>query len=149
MAELLIPTVDDFTSATVIDRFDDMVNPPGLTNHVAVVQVDHDVVAVRSLNVPPVSTGDTVTGQLFLDGRLARSFGAAVECTWRPDQVRRRTVIDGWRVDTVTACPPGATAVVVRIDITNLADRDRDVTMGLRIESAVTHAGHPWVEQIE
>jgi hypothetical protein len=149
MAELLIPTVDDFTSATVIDRFDDMVNPPGLTNHVAVVQVDHDVVAVRSLNVPPVSTGDTVTGQLFLDDRLARSFGAAVECTWRPDQVRRRTVIDGWRVDTVTACPPGATAVVVRIDITNLADRDRDVTMGLRIESAVTHAGHPWVEQIE
>ncbi|HET8591192.1 MAG TPA: hypothetical protein VFM01_16265, partial [Nakamurella sp.] len=149
MAEPLIPTVDDFTSAAVIDRFDDMVNPPGLTNHLAVVQVDHDVVAVRSLNVPPVSTGDTVTGQLFLDGRLARSFGAAVECTWRPDQVRRSTVIDGWRVDTVTACPPGAAAVVVRIDITNLADRDRDVTMGLRIESAVTHAGHPWVGQIE
>jgi hypothetical protein len=149
MAERLIPTVEDFAGATVVDRFDDMVNPPGLTNHVAVVQVDHDVVAVRSLNVPPVSTGDTVTGQLFLDGRLARSYGAAVECTWRPDQVRRSTVIDGWRIDTVTACPPGAAGVVVRIDVTNQAGHDRSVTVGLRIESAVTHAGHPWVEQIE
>jgi hypothetical protein len=148
-AEPLIPTVEDLTSATVIDRYDDMVNPPGLTNHLAVVQVDHDVVALRSLSVPPVSTGDTVTGQLFLDGRLARSFGAAVECTWRPDQVRRRTVIDSWRIDTVTACPPGASAAVVRIEVTNLAGHDRAVTIGLRIESTVTHAGHPWVEQLE
>lgn len=49
MTRQLIPTGDDFTSATVVDRYDDMINPPGLTNHLAVVQVDHDVIAVRSL----------------------------------------------------------------------------------------------------
>ena len=145
----LVPTVEDFTSATVVDRYDDMINPPGLTNHLAVVQVDHDVTAVRSLNVPPVSTGDTVTGQLFLDGRLARSFGTAVDCVWRPDRVVRTTEIAGWRIHTVTACPPDASGVLVRIDVTNLGSDDRRVAIGLAIDSAVVHAGHGWVEQID
>lgn len=149
MTNPTIPTVDDFISATVVDRYDDMINPPGLTNHLAVVQVDHDVIAVRSLNVPPVSTGDCVTGQLFLNGRLGRSYGMPVECVWRPDRVQRSTEIDGWRIDTVTVCPPGESGVVVRIDVTNLAADNRPVTIGLAVASAVVHAGHPWVEQID
>jgi hypothetical protein len=144
-----VPTVDDFTSATVVDHYDDMINPPGLTNHLAVVQVDHDVVAVRSLNVPPVSTGDTVTGKLFLNGRLAQSYGSPVECVWRPDRVLRRTEIDGWRIETITVCPPAESAVLVRIAVTNTAADSRDVELALGVESAVVHAGHPWVEQID
>ncbi|WP_232550166.1 hypothetical protein [Propioniciclava soli] len=101
-----VPIVDDFVSATVVDRFDDMLNPFGLTNHVAVAQVGHDVLAISSLNVPPVSQGECVTGRLYVGGRLAESFGQPVEHTWRPDRVTRATVIENWRIETVTVLPP-------------------------------------------
>src|SRR5690606_27948319 len=132
-----VPTCADFTSARIVDRFDDMINPPGLTNHWATAQVDHDVVAVRSLNVPPVAQGDTITGQLYLGGRLARSYGQPVATTWRPDRVERTTTIDGLEIATVTVCPPDEPAVAVRIEVRNLGDA-RTARLGLWLASTVT-----------
>jgi hypothetical protein len=140
-----IPTCADFAADPVVDRFDDMVNPPGLTNHWATAQVDHDVVAVRSLNVPPVSQGDSISAQLYLGGRLARSFGQPVTVVWRPDRVERTTTIDGWRVDTVTVCPPGEPAVVVDIVVTNTAPERRTLRLGLWLTSTVTRQAAPWL----
>ncbi|MFC4554144.1 hypothetical protein [Georgenia faecalis] len=140
-----VPTVEDFASTVVVDRFDDMINPPGLTNHLATAQVDHDVLAVRSLNVPPVSHGDCITGQLYLGGRLARSYGQAVEVQWRPDRVVRRTTIDGWRVETTTVCPPGEPGVVVHVEVTNTAERARELRLGAWIDSTVTRSASPWL----
>lgn len=131
------PTCADLTSARIVDRYDDMVNPPGLTNHWATVQVDHDVVAVSSLAVPPLSQGGTVTGQLYLGGRLARSYGRPVEVVWRPDRVERSTEIDGWRIETTTVCPPGEPAVVVRVVVTNIGAA-RTLRIGTWLASTVT-----------
>ncbi|NNG34771.1 hypothetical protein [Nakamurella aerolata] len=142
-----LPTVDDFASAVIVDHYDDMINPPGLTNHLAVVQVDHDITAVRSLNVPPVSTGDTITGQLYLDGRLARSYGEPVRCQWRPDRVLRELSAGGCTVQTDTFCPPSEAAVLQRIRVTNHQGR-RDVEVALSLDSAVVHAGGGWTEPI-
>lgn len=139
-----VPTCAELASAVVVDRFDDMVNPPGLTNHLATAQVDHDVLAVRSLNVPPVSQGDTITAQLYLDGRLARSLGEPVEVVWRPDRVERRTTIDGWRVETVTVCPPGEPGVVVDVTVTNLGGARR-LRLGAWLASTVTRQAAPWL----
>jgi hypothetical protein len=144
-----IPTVDDFTSAVMVDAYDDMVNPPGLTNFLAVVQVDHDVTAVRALNVPPVSTGDTLTAQTFVNGRLARSHGGRTRCRWRPDRVERDTEVDGYRIGTVTVVPPGEPAVLVRIRTTNTTAVRREVTVGLGIASAVTRSDRPWIGDID
>lgn len=137
-----IPTVGDFTSSGIVDRYDDMINPPGLTNHVVVAQVDHDVVAVRSVNMPPVSQGDCVTGRLYLGGRLAQSLGQPVTHVWRPDQVARSTEIDGWLIETVTVVPPEAPGVVVRISVTNgMAERELD--FGLWLDSQAVKSV-PW-----
>ncbi|NDL57974.1 hypothetical protein [Phytoactinopolyspora mesophila] len=140
-----IPTVHDLTSDVMTHRFDDMFNPPGLTNFLGAVQVDHDVVAVRSVNFPPFSHGDTVTGALYLDGRLLRSFGCAVEVVWRPDRVERHCVVDGLLIETVTVCPPGELGVVVDIRVTNQGDVARTVSLGLSTASTVTASGKPWL----
>ncbi|WP_166346427.1 MGH1-like glycoside hydrolase domain-containing protein [Phytoactinopolyspora limicola] len=141
-----IPTVADLTSDVLTHRFDDMFNPPGLTNFLGAVQVDHDVVAVRSVNFPPFSHGDAVTGTLYLDGRLLRSYGPTVEVIWRPDQVVRRCTVDGLAIETVTACPPGATGVVVDITVTNQGAETRIVPLAFSLDSTVTAAGKPWLE---
>lgn len=137
-----VPIVDDFVSATVVDRFDDMLNPFGLTNHVAVAQVGHDVLAISSLNVPPVSQGECVTGRLYVGGRLAESFGQPVEHTWRPDRVTRATVIENWRIETVTVLPPGAPGAVVRIEVTNEGG-ERELELGAWVDAQVVKSV-PW-----
>ncbi|QOR69691.1 hypothetical protein IM660_13565 [Ruania alkalisoli] len=139
----LIPTCADLASEEVLDAFDDMVNPPGLTNHWATAQVDHDVLAVRSLNVPPVAQGDTITGQLYLGGRLARSYGQPVHTRWRPDRVDRRTTIEGWELRTATVCPAGQPGVHVRLEVTNTAAQERQLRLGVWLATAVTQAA-PW-----
>jgi hypothetical protein len=139
-----IPTVHDLASDVMTHQFDDMFNPPGLTNFLGSAQVDHDLVAVRSVNFPPRSHSDTVTGTLYLDGRLFRSYGCAVDVVWRPDQVLRRSSVDGLRIETVTVCPPGETGVVVDIRVTNQGESERDVSLGLSLASTVTESA-PWL----
>ncbi|WP_116951192.1 MGH1-like glycoside hydrolase domain-containing protein [Jiangella endophytica] len=139
----LIPTVDDFTSDPVVQRYDDMVNPPGLTNFLGAVQVDHDVTAVRSVNFAPVSHGDTVTGALWVDGRLFRSYGEPVTIQWRPDRVVRSARLGDLAVESTTVTPPGVDGVVVDIAVTNTSDAERMVRLGLSVASTATQAA-PW-----
>lgn len=140
-----IPTVGDFTSATITDHFDDMISPPGLTNHWATVQVDHDVVALRSLNIPPLSQGDSVSGKLYLDGRLAESWGEAVEVTWRPDRVERSTQIGHWRFTSVTVVPPTRPGVLVSLEVTNRDDEAHALDLGFWVNSTATRSPKPWL----
>ncbi|HIZ35537.1 MAG TPA: hypothetical protein H9815_07145 [Candidatus Ruania gallistercoris] len=144
MPNPLIPTCADLAGDEDLDRFDDMVNPPGLTNHWATAQVDHDVLAVRSLNVPPISQGDSISGQLYLGGRLARSYGQPVRVRWRPDRVERRTTIEGWEIETVTVCPPGQPGVVVQAQVRNTGPA-RTLRLGVWLTSTVTRSGEAWL----
>ncbi|WP_147917933.1 hypothetical protein [Ruania zhangjianzhongii] len=144
MPNPLIPTCADLAGDEDLDRFDDMVNPPGLTNHWATAQVDHDVLAVRSLNVPPISQGDSISGQLYLGGRLARSYGQPVRVRWRPDRVERRTTIDGWEIETVTVCPPGQPGVAVQLQVRNTGPA-RTLRLGVWLTSTVTRASEAWL----
>lgn len=144
-ASPLVPTVDDFASDVVVQRYDDMVNPPGLTNFLGVAQVDHDVTGVRSLNVAPVSQGDTLSAVLWLDGRLVRSFGAAVSVRWRPDRVDRAITVDGLLVESATVMPQDVRGVAMDVTLTNLHDTPREVRLGLSLASAVTRSASPWL----
>lgn len=144
----MLPRCADFASAVVTDQFDDMINPPGLTDRVLVVQADHDVLALRSLSAPPIGQGELIMAQLILDGRLARSHGQIVDVVWRPDRIERTTTIDGWRIETVTVCAPGRQSVVVDIAVTNLSEARREVALGVVPVSGVTAATSPWRESV-
>ena len=141
-----IPTLDDLASAPLVHHFEDMFNPPGLTNFLGAAQVDHDLVAIRSVSYPPLSGGDTISGSLFLDGRLFRSLGTEVTVCWRPDRVLRSSRAGEIEIETVTVSPPGETAVVVDIRVRNLSGTARTVRLGLALTSTVTLVRDPWRE---
>jgi hypothetical protein len=139
-----IPSLDDVASALLVHRYDDTFNPPGLTNFLGAAQVDLDVGAVRSVNFPPLASGDTISGVLFLDGRLLRSFASEVTVRWRPDRVVRSTRVGEIGIETVTTCPPGETAVAVELGVRNLGSTPRTVQIGLALASRVTASAGPW-----
>lgn len=141
----MLPRCTDFASAVVTDTFDDLYSTAGLTNHLAVAQVDHDVVAIRSLTAPPAASAGTATAKLFLDGRLAQSSGSPVTHQWFPDRHLRTTTIGTIEVSTTTFCPVGAPAVAVQITLRNLADSPRDLRLGLWVDSTATATGAPWL----
>ncbi len=143
-----VPVVDDFESDVVVDRFDDMVNPPGLTNFLGAVQVDHDLVGVRSVNFPPYSHGDTVTGVLSVDGRLFQSFGESVHVQWRPDRVVRWAELGELTIRTTTVTPADTYGVVVNVEVTNTSPRARTVRLSLALSSAVTRCPHAWTQSV-
>ncbi|WUJ73637.1 hypothetical protein OG809_10290 [Kribbella soli] len=139
----MIPRSADLASDVLTHTYDDMFNPPGLTNFLGTAQVDHDVVAIRSVNFPPYSHGDTITAQLYVDGRLARSYGGTVEVVWRPDCVVRSTSVDGLAVRTTTACAPGRPAVVVQLEVSGAPGRS--VQLGFALESTATRSSTGWL----
>ncbi len=140
---MTIPRSADLASDVLTHTYDDMFNPPGLTNFLGTAQVDLDVFAIRSVNFPPYSHGDCITGQLYVDGRLARSYGGTVEVVWRPDCVVRSTTVDGLHLRTTTACAPGRPAVVVQLDVEGAPGRT--VRLGLALASTATKSGSGWL----
>ncbi|GAB2558273.1 glucosidase family protein [Kribbella endophytica] len=140
---MTIPRSADLASDVLTHTYDDMFNPPGLTNFLGTAQVDLDVFAVRSVNFPPYSHGDCITGQLYVDGRLARSYGGEVEVVWRPDHVVRTTTIDGLSLRSTTACAPGRPAVVVQLEVEGTPGRE--VRIGLALASTATRSPSGWL----
>ena len=74
--------------------FGDCFNPPGLTNFLGCVQSEIDVTGIRSLNFPPYSTSDMLTGVFVLDGVHFQSLGIPVTTVWYPDRIVRKAA---WR----------------------------------------------------
>ncbi|MHB8450291.1 MAG: MGH1-like glycoside hydrolase domain-containing protein [Mycobacteriales bacterium] len=142
----MIPTVGDLESDALPYRFGDLFNPPGLTNFLGCLQVDHDLTGIRSLTFPPYSEGDTATATLFLDNRYARSLGVPVTFRWRPDRIERDMEYDGLRLHSRTCLVDGRTAALVSLTVTNLTERERPVRLRLALASAVAAAPGPWRE---
>ena len=140
------PKVQDFCSDTLVHRFGDLWNPPGLTNFLGCAQVDLDPVALRSISFPPFAMGELATGQLFLDDRLFSALGVPVACTWRPDQVHRSALWDGLLVETTTVVPVGRTATVVQIRVSNQGAEGRCVPIRLALRAGITKKQTRWVE---
>jgi hypothetical protein len=135
-----IPRSADLASDVLTHTYDDLFNPPGLTNFLGTAQIDLDVFAIRSVNFPPYSHG--ITGQLYVDGRSARSYGGEVDVVWRPDQVVRATSVDGLSLRSTTACVPGRPAVVVQLDVEGAPGRF--VRLGLALASTASRSAIGW-----
>ncbi|MGH2830749.1 MAG: hypothetical protein ACRDJM_09725 [Actinomycetota bacterium] len=140
----MIPTVEDLASSPLVHRFGDHFNPPALTNFLGCVQAEVDLTSIRCLSFPPLSTGDTVTAALFLNGRYFPSLGVPVTFTWYPDRIVREAEWDGWRIRTTTALPFGRTAVILFLEAFNRAGGERELDVRLALRGGVTNDPGPW-----
>jgi len=132
----LVPTVDDLASDRLDVRPADPFNPPGLTNFLGTLQVDRDLMAVRSIAFPPLWGSDVVSGQLFVDGRFVQGLGEPLSFTWYPDRIVRETAVDELRLRSTTALAVGQPGVVVVLEI-ETTRAARTVDLRLRTTSAV------------
>jgi hypothetical protein len=139
-----IPTTADLAADPITHADDDLIAPPGLTNFLGTVRVDHDLTALTAVQFPPVSQGLTQTAALFVDGRLFTSFGIPVTHAWRPDRVVRSAVVDGWALTTTTVCAPGRTAVAIDVVVENRSSAARTVRLGLSVAARVVRSAHAW-----
>jgi hypothetical protein len=140
----MIPVVDDLASSPMVHRFGDVFNPPGLTNFLGCVQVDNDITGIRSLNFPPFACSDTVTADLYVNGRFFQSTGAAVTFTWLPDRIEREATWDGLHLHSTTVVALGKMAAIVQLRVENRTESARDVTLKLGLRGNVTKSVTPW-----
>ena len=141
----LIPTVDDLAADAVTHHYDDLIAPPGLTNFLGTVRIDHDLTAISAVSFPPVSQGLAATGVLFVDGRVFESYGMPVTHVWRPDRAVRSADVNGLHLETVTVCVPGETAVAIDVHVTNTSGAARSVPLTLALNARVTGAVQSWL----
>src|SRR3954462_12371017 len=121
----MIPVVDDLASSPLTHRFGDVFNPPGLTNFIGCVQSDLDPIAIRSLNFPPFACSDTVTGTLFLNGKIFAAYGSPVTAAWLPDRIERMAEADDLRINSTTVLVVKQMAAIVRVEVKNLSASPR------------------------
>lgn len=140
----MIPTVEDLRSSPMPHRMGDCYNPPGLTNFLGCVQSDVEITAIRSLNFPPFACSDTVTGALYLNGRLFPAWGKAVTITWLPDRIERAAEVDGLKLNSVTVLAWKKMAAVVQLTVTNPGAGKREVTLKFGLRGGVTKKVVPW-----
>jgi hypothetical protein len=140
----MIPDVTYFKSSSMIHRFGDVFNPPGLTNFIGCVQSDIDILGIRSLNFPPYACADTVTANLFIDGKYFPSTGTPITFTWYPDRIEREAVYTGLSLKTTTALVIGKTAAVQSMEIRNISGYDRTVGIKIGLRGYITKTEKPW-----
>jgi hypothetical protein len=121
-----------------------MIAPPGLTNHLGTVRVDHDLTSVSAVQFPPVSQGLATTAVAFVDGRIFKSYGVPVTHEWRPDRVVRRATLPGLELETITVAVPGRTAVAIDVRVRNTGADDRSVELMLSLAARVVAGSEAW-----
>ncbi len=134
----MIPTCKELASDRLVHSFGDLFSPPGLTNFWGCCQADHDITGVRSLNFPPFTNSDKVTGSLFLDGCYFAAHNRPIAYTWYPDKIVRETTFEALELRSTTILPFGASALILRLEICNTGGAARELQLKFGTSAAIT-----------
>jgi hypothetical protein len=154
---LATPTVDSLRSISMRHAYGDLFNPPGLTNFWGCAQAALDVTGVRSLSFPPLAqgelstaaldaTGEMLTGVLYVDGEYFTSTRQPIEFVWQPDRIERRAEHRDRALEfsTTTIVPFERRAVLIRLQVRNVAHATRKVEIKLALRADVAKSVTPW-----
>lgn len=149
-----MPSCESLTSVAMPHRFDDLFNPPALTNSLGCVQAALDLTAIRSVAFPPFAQGEIsvdvlgsrgdLNGVLFVDGVYFTSMREPITFVWRPDRIERRALSRGIRFSSTTVVPAGRTGAAVRLRIENVTHERRKIEISLKTQGGVTKKTQAW-----
>lgn len=134
----MIPTSEMLASDRLVHQFGDVFSPPGITNFWGACQADLDITGVRSLNFPPFTNGDKVSGSLFLDGCLFAAHNRPISFTWYPDRIVRSCDYAGLELRSTMILPFGRSALIVALEITSTRPEECTLEVKLGTAAAIT-----------
>jgi len=140
----MIPDVEFLKSSTMIHKFADLFNPPGLTNFLGVVHTEIDLTGISSLSFPPFSCANHRTACLFIDDRYFPATGQPISFVWYPDRIERSAEYNGLYLKSVTFLPVNKMAVIIELTIENRSGIKRDVAVRLGLNGGVTNENKAW-----
>jgi hypothetical protein len=140
----MVPDVTYYKSSPMVHRFGDLFNPPGLTNFIGCVQADIDILGIRSFNFPPYAGADTVTANLFVDGKFFPSTGTSITFTWFPDRIEREAEYNGLVLKTITVLAVEKTAAIQSLEIRNISGYERAVDLKIGLRGYIARTDKPW-----
>jgi len=140
----MIPDVDFLKSSTMVHKFADFFNPPGLTNFFGVVHTEIDLTAISSLSFPPFSSANHRTAGLYIDGRYFPSTGKPISFIWTPDRIERNAEYNGLYLKSTTFMPIEKNAVIIELEIENRSGSRRNIQVRLGLNGGITNESKAW-----
>jgi len=134
----VIPTCSELGSDRLVHSFGDLFSPPGITNFWGCCQADLDITGVRSLNFPPFTNSDKVTGALFLDGCYFAAHNRPISFTWYPDRIERETEMAGLELRSTMILPFGMSALLLRLEMQHTGADERTVQVRFGTSATIT-----------
>lgn len=139
-----IPTLGELESAEISHDLSDHYSPPAITNFHSAIQANFDLTAVKSFTSPPLSSGESSSPHLYLNGRYFNSYGPEISFKWRPDRIVRKAHHREIACRSVTALIDGRPAGLIVVELENTSNRAKELTLSFRIDSAVTSKSGAW-----
>lgn len=153
-----LPAPADLASMAMEHRFTDLFNMPAFANEWGYGQASKSVSGVTGITFPPYaccgvpdvtwSPGLLTSCEIVLDGLLISiappPFGQVLY-KWLPQRVDREQTVQGIRFRTRTFMPVKQRAVAEQIEVTNVSNARRKLSLGFNMRAAVTKKTTPWM----
>jgi hypothetical protein len=152
-----IPTVNDLRGDRLVHEWRDLYSLPTAQNEYGYVQAAKSVTGITALSLPPYaccgisetawSPGFLLTCELFLNERILLSYspgGDTLAYQWFPHRFVRECEADGLRFTSQTLMPARRRAAVQSIQVKNLRNASRKMTVGFDMRAAVIKKTTPW-----
>lgn len=136
--------VDNLCSDEQFKTWKDHFNPPPMVNDLGSLRVMVDPMGIQDLMFPPFSGKNEGTGMLYINRRHPASESVKVGFTWYPDRVRRRSEIDGFKIEAISRAAAADRAALVLLNITNPGSEKRQLEVGIKIAGRLIHTIDGW-----
>ena len=122
----------------------DLYNPPGLTNFLGCVQAARDVLAIEHLTFAPFSMGPARLFALSINDVASAASGTPIAYQWRLDRIARKSVLDGFHVETEVVMGVASQSVALSLQITNTGDVERRAKIEVVLGDGVMQQTTGW-----
>ncbi len=156
-----IPSLADLASVPMAHIYTDLFNLPIAMNDWGYAQAAKSVSAISAIAFPPYaccgipdvpwSPGFLISCELFLNDQLLSTWKAPeneITYTWYPHCVVRTQTADDLHFRTTLFLPADRRAAAQLIEVQNVGNRQREITLGFDMRAAVSKKTSAWLNNL-